>query len=128
MAKKKVTKKEIIEKSVSKPSRDAEANGVDGQHTNKTTSRKRKVKVEVDQDEELPILAKESKKRKLKVEEDEEEMDRPGSGDDIVEKKAKKKRKTKEEKAAEAMPIAPRSIGHKLFVGAHVSSAGGQYI
>lgn len=44
-----------------------------------------------------------------------------------VEKPAKKKRKTKEEKEAEAMPLAARTVGHKLFIGAHVSSAGGQY-
>lgn len=35
------------------------------------------------------------------------------------------KRKTKEEKEAEAMPLAARTVGHKLFIGAHVSAAGG---
>ena len=40
-------------------------------------------------------------------------------------KKEPKRRKTKEEKLAEAMPIAPRSTGLKHFIGAHVSSAGG---
>ncbi|KAI4755603.1 AP endonuclease [Aureobasidium sp. EXF-3400] len=39
--------------------------------------------------------------------------------------KVVKKRKTKEEKEAEAMPLAARTIGHKLFIGAHVSAAGG---
>jgi AP endonuclease-1 len=49
-------------------------------------------------------------------------------GDDTaVAKPTKTKRKTKEEKEAEAMPLAARTIGHKLFIGAHVSSAGGQY-
>jgi len=49
-------------------------------------------------------------------------------GDDTsIAKPAKAKRKTKEEKEAEAMPLAARTIGHKLFIGAHVSSAGGQY-
>ena len=38
----------------------------------------------------------------------------------------KRKRKTKEEKAAEAMPLATRTVGHRLFIGAHVSSAGGK--
>ena len=42
--------------------------------------------------------------------------------------KEKKKRKTKEQKEAEAMPIAVRTKGHRLFIGAHVSSAGGSYI
>jgi AP endonuclease-1 len=127
MAKKKVTKKEIIEDSVSKPSRDDEANGVDGLHTSKKTTRKRKVQVEDDQDNEVPAPAKRSRKRILKVEEEEQEVVGLASADEVVEKKVKKKRKTKEEKAAEAMPIASRSIGHKLFIGAHVSSAGGQY-
>ncbi|OQO04009.1 hypothetical protein B0A48_10652 [Cryoendolithus antarcticus] len=39
--------------------------------------------------------------------------------------KVVRKRKTKEEKEAEAMPLAARTIGHKLFIGAHISSAGG---
>lgn len=36
-----------------------------------------------------------------------------------------KKRKTKEQKAAEAMPLASRTLNHALVVGAHVSGAGG---
>jgi AP endonuclease-1 len=39
--------------------------------------------------------------------------------------KVVRKRKTKEEKEAEAMPLAARTVGHKLFIGAHVSAAGG---
>nr|OQO30125.1 hypothetical protein B0A51_02865 [Rachicladosporium sp. CCFEE 5018] len=39
--------------------------------------------------------------------------------------KVVRKRKTKEEKEAEAMPLAARTIGHRLFIGAHISSAGG---
>jgi len=39
--------------------------------------------------------------------------------------KVKKKRKTKEEKEAEAMPLAARTSGTKLLLGAHVSAAGG---
>jgi AP endonuclease-1 len=39
--------------------------------------------------------------------------------------KVVRKRKTKEEKEAETMPLAARTIGHKLFIGAHVSAAGG---
>lgn len=42
-----------------------------------------------------------------------------------VVKKVKRKCKTKEEKEAEAMPLAARTTGHKLFIGAHVSAAGG---
>jgi AP endonuclease-1 len=39
--------------------------------------------------------------------------------------KVVRKRKTKEEKEAETMPLAARTVGHKLFIGAHVSAAGG---
>lgn len=39
--------------------------------------------------------------------------------------KVKKRRKTKEEKEAENMPLAARTLGHKLAIGAHVSSGGG---
>jgi len=40
----------------------------------------------------------------------------------------KRKRKTKAEKEAEMveMPLAARTVGHKLYIGAHVSSAGGR--
>ncbi|KAJ5142253.1 uncharacterized protein N7443_006972 [Penicillium atrosanguineum] len=40
---------------------------------------------------------------------------------------AKRARKTKEEKEAEAMPLAPRTQGLKMFVGAHVSAAKGVF-
>lgn len=46
----------------------------------------------------------------------------------IKAKPARKARKTKEEKEAEAMPLAPRTPGLKMFVGAHVSAAKGQYL
>ena len=39
--------------------------------------------------------------------------------------KAKRRRKTKEEKEAEAMPLATRTTGLRMFVGAHVSGAKG---
>lgn len=42
-------------------------------------------------------------------------------------KAVKKKRKTKEQKAAEAMPLAARTTATKLFIGAHVSASGGMY-
>lgn len=41
------------------------------------------------------------------------------------ESKPKRKRKTKEEKDAEAMPLAARTLGSKMFVGAHTSMAKG---
>jgi hypothetical protein len=42
-----------------------------------------------------------------------------------VPKKIRRKRKTKEEKEAEAMPLAARTVGSRMFVGAHVSIATG---
>lgn len=44
---------------------------------------------------------------------------------DGVDVKAKRRRKTKEEKEAEAMPLAARTLGSKVTIGAHVSGAGG---
>ena len=43
-------------------------------------------------------------------------------------KPTKRKRKTKEEKEAEMIPLAARTQGLKMFVGAHVSGAGGMVI
>ena len=40
-------------------------------------------------------------------------------------RKVQRRRKTKEEKEAEAMPLAARSTGLRMFVGAHVSGAKG---
>jgi hypothetical protein len=41
-------------------------------------------------------------------------------------KKVKRHRKTKEEKEAEAMPLAARTNGLRMFIGAHVSAAKGE--
>ena len=59
-------------------------------------------------------------KKKVKQEEIEEEEGEEGR------KKIKRKRKTKEEKEAEAMPLASRTNGLQMFIGAHVSCAKGQ--
>ena len=48
-----------------------------------------------------------------------------GEEDAETPKKTKRKRKTKEEKEAEAMPIAMRTLGFSMFIGAHVSCAKG---
>ena len=42
-------------------------------------------------------------------------------------KKIKRRRKTKEEKEAEAMPLATRTVGLQMFIGAHVSAAKGLF-
>ena len=66
----------------------------------------------------LKATSKRGRKRKLTIEVGTEV-------DEEVKAKVKRKRKTKEEKEAEAMPLAARTIGSKILIGAHVSSAGG---
>lgn len=65
---------------------------------------------------------KKGRKRKVANQEEEEAEQ---AHDEPTPKKAKGKRKTKEEKEAEAMPLAARSIGLRMFIGAHVSGAKG---
>jgi AP endonuclease 1 len=64
---------------------------------------------------------KKGRKKAIKNEESEDSAQESNS------KAAKptRKRKTAEEKAAEAMPLAARSVGLKMFVGAHTSIAKG---
>ncbi|KAH0565484.1 hypothetical protein GP486_001125 [Trichoglossum hirsutum] len=66
-----------------------------------------------------PFRKKSSRKaaRETKEEQDVETETTP--------KKPKRKRKTKEEKEAEAMPLAVRTRGLKVLIGAHVSAAKG---
>lgn len=68
-------------------------------------------------------LKRKSKTKVTKVVSDEEDEDNLNNGEKS--KKTPKKRKTKEEKEAEAMPLAARTSGLKMFVGAHVSIATG---
>lgn len=143
---------ERVEKTSAKPKRagkakedqEPAASQTDGASP-KTVKRKRVVKVK--QEEEAAEVSKPSPKkikrekaleaevegtvdseaspikdrRKTKVEEAEEDVE---EGDDGP-KKIKRKRKTKEEKELEAMPIAARTNGLRLFIGAHVSGAKG---
>ena len=83
----------------------------------KKTKRKKAPKVKVDgtvDNESSPTKVR----RKNKVDEEVQE------GEDDP-KKTKRKRKTKEEKEQEAMPIAARTDGLRMFIGAHVSGAKG---
>ena len=64
------------------------------------------------------------KKAQRKKKEKQEEAEEKAEGEDP--KKIKRKRKTKEEKEAEAMPLASRTNGLQMFIGAHVSCAKGQ--
>ncbi len=65
-------------------------------------------------------------KRKAKTDDGEEET---AEGLEVKEKKVVKRRKTKEEKEAELLPLRERTdmstLERKMYIGAHVSSAGG---
>lgn len=65
-------------------------------------------------------------KSELKVEVDlKEEIQAVGEEEGQQVGKRKRRRKTKEEKEAEAMPLAARAVGLRMYVGAHVSAAKG---
>jgi hypothetical protein len=89
------------------------------------TKRKRQIKVEIG--EEVEPVADEveatPKKRSRKKEGDVKDQ----QGKEGVEVKVKVKRKSKADKERELveMPLAARTVGHKLLIGAHVSAAGG---
>ena len=86
----------------------------------KKTKRKRTTEVKEEEAVDSEISLKKAK-RKTKVKEEEEEVEDGEEG----QKKIKRKRKTKEEKEAEAMPLAARTNGLQMFIGAHVSAAKG---
>ena len=113
---------------------------VDGD-TPKTAKRKRIVKVEeaeIEVGEPSPKKTKHTKatetagdeaslkkaKRKTKVKEEDEEVEEG----EVGQKKIKRKRRTKEEKELEAMPLAVRTDGLRMFIGAHVSGAKGWFL
>ena len=74
--------------------------------------------------EDPPISAKKTKNSKTAISKSvEADQDHQINGESP--KKVPRKRKTKEEKEAEAMPLAARTNGIRMFVGAHVSMAGG---
>lgn len=69
-------------------------------------------------------VRKRTNKTKAKAEE-EAESDAEEKSETESPQKTKRKRKTKEEKEAEAMPLAARTPGLNMYIGAHVSSAKG---
>lgn len=81
-----------------------------GEETEKVVAKKGKGKVKVEQSE-VPVKPETTQAEVV---------------EDTSAKPEKKKRKTKEEKEAEAMPLAPRSTGLAMFIGAHVSAEGGR--
>ena len=91
------------------------------------TTGKGKVVAKIEETEN--ISPQKSKKGKAKIntevaviEEDKGVVESAGATQTV-----KKKRKTKEEKEAEAMPLAARTTGLRTFIGAHVSAAGGEH-
>ena len=83
---------------------------------------KRKRIAEVKEEEAVDSEASPEKaKRKTKLKDEEEK----GEDGEEGPKKIKRKRKTNEEKEAEAMPLAARTTGLQMFIGAHVSAAKG---
>lgn len=86
----------------------------------KKTKRKKATDVEIDETAENEASPRKAR-RKTKVKEEDEEVQEGGEG----QKKTKRKRKTKEEKEIEAMPLATRTDGLRMFIGAHVSGAKG---
>lgn len=106
---------------------DIDVHGI-GKLTAKKSTSKRKVQNELEEEVKEDDRGSTSKpkktERKQKVKAEEAEVDDTGK---VVKKKAKKQRKSKAEKQAELteMPLAARTAGHKLYIGAHVSSAGG---
>ncbi|MCJ1446558.1 MAG: hypothetical protein MMC23_007063 [Stictis urceolatum] len=88
---------------------------------------KAEVKVVAAKDKEIEkVVAEKAKGKKgtIKVEETHSAVDTEPD-DKAAAKPAKKKRKTKEEKEAEMIPLAARTKGLRMFIGAHVSGAGG---
>ena len=98
--------------------------------SNKTISRP-KAKAEVTEstaaiiEEELASPPNRKSKAKQKVSETAVLEEREDQVDAEASKKTRRKRKTKEEKEAEAMPLAARTSGLRMFIGAHVSIATG---
>ena len=101
---------------------------------------KRKTRKQIEVKEELeggrnggedaaPAAPKKTRKRKQQATEEEGDDGAKGEAK-VSDTGVKRKRKSKAEKEAELveMALAARSVGHKLYIGAHVSSAGGRLL
>ena len=93
---------------------------VEGSGTSPKKTKRRVAEAEEEAVDGEPTPRKAQRKSKVKQEGLEEEVEEEGR------KMIKRKRKTKEEKEAEAIPLASRTDGLRMFVGAHVSCAKGQ--
>ena len=99
-----------------------------GSNTPKRSRKRAKVSIEAEAEEQAssPTTLEKSKKKRKKAGTEEHGGEEEEVVDDAP-KKPKRKRKTKEEKEAEAMPLAVRTTGLKMYLGAHVSSAKGPF-
>ena len=91
-----------------------------GKPSPKNAKLKKTTETEVDETVKEEASPKKAK-RKTKVKEEDEEIQEGEGG----QKKITRRRKTKEEKELEAMPLAVRTGGLRMFIGAHVSGAKG---
>ncbi len=102
----------------------------------KNKKRTKKEQADADEEEEKKLDAETPTNRKQKArdiakkikevkDQDTDIEDEVKSLNDDTPQKAKRKRKSKEEKEAEAMPLAARTTGLRMYVGAHVSIAKG---
>lgn len=106
----------------SKRKKISQAKKVEADVTESSAKQSKRKETEIKEEElidEKPSPTKRQRKTKVKVEEREVNEDGEPVG------KVARKRKTKEEKEAEAMPLAARSNGLRMFIGAHVSCAKG---
>lgn len=82
--------------------------------------------IEIEEDK--PELTVKRRKDKVKEEEDIENVNAVEEATEEsapLKPKIRRKKKTKAEKEAEAMPLAARSVGLRMLIGAHVSAAKG---
>ena len=97
----------------------------------KKATRKRIPKVQTEAESTSKFLREETgspSKKKNKTKNKATEAAKPDDDEQLdaeVPRKIRRKRKTKEEKEAEAMPLAARTAGLRMFIGAHVSIATG---
>ena len=114
------TSKTVKRKRVVKVKEEEEENEV-SKPSPKKAKRKKAPEVEVDR-----IVDNEASPTKIQRKTEVKEAEEDGQEGENGQKKVIRKRKTKEEKELEAMPIAARTDGLRMFIGAHVSGAKGR--
>lgn len=119
----------LKELSSEEPEAEADAKSTPTKITRTKKTRVASVKKEVTDDTELLSSVKTGKKEAVsKTEEGGISVKTETEAAATTQQKpAKKGKKTKKEKELEAMPLAARTQGLRMFVGAHVSAAKGQF-